>query len=116
MTNRPVCNRCNKNFCSINYIRKEKTYYRSMCSECGKLTPRKKPKVFYWQKSGYKKKNVCDLCGFKSLYHTQMLVYHIDGDLTNIALNNLKTICLCCVEVVKKKEVNWRRGDLQVDY
>jgi hypothetical protein len=87
-----------------------------MCSECGKLKPRKKPKVFYWQKSGYKKKNICDCCGFKALYQTQMTVYHIDGNLNNISLSNLRSICLNCVEVVKRKEITWRRGDLQVDY
>jgi hypothetical protein len=43
-------------------------------------------------------------------------VFHIDGNLTNVSFNNLRTICLNCVEVVKKKEVTWKRGDLQVDY
>jgi hypothetical protein len=56
------------------------------------------------------------LCGFKSLYPSQMTVFHIDGDLTNVVFSNLRTICLNCVEVVKRKEVTWRRGDLTVDY
>jgi hypothetical protein len=43
-------------------------------------------------------------------------VFHIDGDLTNTNFINLRTICLNCVEIVKNKEVNWKRGDLQVDY
>jgi hypothetical protein len=43
-------------------------------------------------------------------------VYHINGDLTDIKLNNLRSICLCCVEVAKRKEVTWKRGDLLVDY
>ena len=75
-----------------------------------------KPRVPKWKGSGYKKKPTCDLCGFKSLFPSQMTVYHIDGNLENIALNNLRTICLNCVEVVKKKNVTWRRGDLEIDY
>jgi hypothetical protein len=59
---------------------------------------------------------MCDLCGFRSVYATQIVVYHINGDLTDINLNNLRSICLCCVEVIKRKEVTWKRGDLQVDY
>jgi hypothetical protein len=45
-----------------------------------------------------------------------MTVFYIDGDLKNNKLSNLRTICLNCVEVVKRKEVTWKRGDLQVDY
>jgi hypothetical protein len=56
------------------------------------------------------------LCGFRSVYNTQMVVYHINGILTDISLSNLRTICLNCVEVVKRKEITWKRGDLQVDY
>jgi hypothetical protein len=42
-------------------------------------------------------------------------VFHIDGNLENSELTNLRSICLNCIEVVKRKEVNWKRGDLQVD-
>lgn len=44
-----------------------------------------------------------------------MLVYHINGNLQDVRLHNLRTVCLNCVEVVKRVQVNWRRGDLQVD-
>jgi hypothetical protein len=87
-----------------------------MCDSCGKLKAKKKPRVLLWEKAGYKKKPQCDLCGFKSLYASQMTVFHIDGDLNNVAFSNLRTICLNCVEIVKRKEVTWRRGDLTVDY
>ena len=40
----------------------------------------------------------------------------IDGDLKNVSINNLRSVCLNCIEVVKKKEVNWKRGDLQINY
>ena len=68
------------------------------------------------KKQDTKKKSTCDVCGFNCVYPTQMLVYHIDGDLTNVNFTNLRTICLNCVEVVKKKDFKWKRGDLQVDY
>lgn len=116
MLKRPICNVCNKNRSAINYIRNGKTYYRKLCDSCGKKKPRKKPRVLLWEKAGYRKKPHCDLCGFKSLYPSQMTVFHIDGDLTNVAFSNLRTICLNCVEVVKRKEVTWKRGDLTVDY
>ena len=113
---RPICKKCNKNYCAINYKRDGVTHYRSICDGCGENKPRKKTKVHGWEKAGYKKKAVCDLCGFKSLYPTQITVFHIDGKLENTELNNLRSICLNCIEVVKRKEITWRRGDLQVDY
>lgn len=112
---RPICKLCNKNVCLINYVREGITHYRSMCDECGRKKKKKKPRTPNWEKSGYKKKATCDLCGFHSVYPTQMTVFHIDGDLENIQLSNLRTICLNCVEVVKRKQVNWKRGDLVVD-
>lgn len=45
-----------------------------------------------------------------------MVVYYIDGNLENNHYANLRTVCLNCIEVVKRKEVTWRRGDLEVDY
>jgi len=45
-----------------------------------------------------------------------MTVFYIDGNLKNAAFNNLRTVCLNCVEVIKRKEINWKRGDLQIDY
>lgn len=113
---RPICKTCNQNVCAINYIKDGKTHYRSICDSCGRKRNKLKPRVPNWEKAGYKKKNVCDYCGFKGVYHTQFTVYHIDGDLKNTKFYNLRSICLNCVEVVKRKEVTWKRGDLQVDY
>ncbi len=112
---RPICRICNKNACAVNYTKNNVRHYRSHCDSCGKDQQKKKP-IYLWQKAGYIKDSRCFLCGFKSLYPTQMTVYHIDGKLTNVDFINLRTICLNCVEVVKKKEITWRRGDLQVDY
>ena len=115
-TVRPICNKCNKNFCAINYKKLGITHYRSICDECGRKRKKLSPFIPTWEKAGYIKKNICDLCGFKSLYSTQMTVYHIDGNLLNSEFINLRTICLNCVEVIKKKQPNWKRGDLQINY
>ena len=102
--------------CAINYNRNGITHYRSICDECGRKKNKLKPRKPNWTKSSYKKKATCDVCGFKSSYPSQITVFHIDGDLENIQLNNLRSICLNCVEVVKKREIKWKRGDLEVDY
>ena len=113
---RPICKDCNKNYCAVNYKRNEVTHYRSICDECGRKKNKLKPRKANWAKGGYKKKATCDLCGFKSLFTSQLTVFHIDGNLENIQLTNLRTVCLNCVEVVKRKDVNWKRGGLEIDY
>jgi len=113
---RPICKACNKNPRAVNYVREGITHYRSICDECGRKKKKAKPRIPAWQKAGYKKKPACDLCGFRSTYPNQILVFHIDGSLENTNLSNLRSICLNCVEVVKVKNVNWKRGDLEVDY
>jgi hypothetical protein len=75
-----------------------------------------KPRTPKWKSKGYKKKAACDLCGFKGLFTSQITVFHVDGNLENTDLVNLRSICLNCVEVVKKKEITWKRGDLEIDY
>lgn len=113
---RPICVVCNRNVKAINYHRNGKTYYRSYCEDCGRKRAKKRPWKHQWEKSGYKKKATCDLCGFRSIYPSQITVFHIDGNLENTEFSNLRSVCLNCVEVIKKKDVTWKRGDLQVDY
>ena len=113
---RPICNTCGKNHRAVNYIREGITHYRSGCDECGRKKKKLKARTPRWKAVGYKKKATCDLCGFHSVFPTQLTVFHIDGDLDNCKLTNLRTICLNCVEVVKKKDVTWKRGDLEVDH
>ena len=115
MHQRELCPSCLGNPVAINYVRDGRTHYRSMCEECKRKKEKKKPRTPNWQKSGYKKKDTCDLCGFKSLFTSQLTVFHIDGSLENTEKINLRTICLNCIEVVKRKEIKWKRGDLEVD-
>jgi hypothetical protein len=52
---------------------------------------------------------------FNSLFTSQITVFHVDGNLENTNHTNLRSVCLNCIEVIKRKEVNWKRGDLVVD-
>ena len=113
---RPICKVCNKNLRAPAYYRNGKRYFRARCSACiatNKQLTKPKPR---WEEKGYKKKNNCDLCGYRSQYSSQITVWHIDGNLNNCELINLRSVCLNCVEVVKRKQTTWKVGGLEVDY
>ena len=112
---RPLCLVCKQRFCAVNYYRDEQAHYRSRCEHCIKKNQRIKPPIARWQTAGYKKKPMCDRCGFKSKYAAQLLVYHVDGDMNNVAVRNLKTVCQNCVIEVAKSTLPWRPGDLEPD-
>jgi len=112
---RPVCPACNQRPRAVAYHRNDKIYYRSKCSLCIRKKRKEKPQTPRWELSGYKKKNVCDRCGFRARWAAQLLVYHIDGNLNNSSVRNLKTICLNCVVDVKKADLPWKSGDLEPD-
>ena len=113
---RPTCKACNQRPVAVNYRRENTVYYRKTCDNCIRRGRREKAPVARWQSAGYKKKTVCDRCGFRSRYASQLLVYHVDGRLTNTELSNLRTVCLNCVEEVRRLDVPWRPGDLQADH
>ena len=92
LNQRPICKTCNKNHVAINYKRDGITHYRSICNECGRKKNKQKSHKANWTKSGYKKKATCDLCGFKSLFSTQITVFHVDGNLEHIEHTNLRSI------------------------
>jgi hypothetical protein len=112
---RPLCPVCKQRFCAVNYYREDRVYYRGRCESCIKKNQRAKTPVARWQTAGYKKKPTCDLCGFKSKYAAQLLVYHVDGDMNNVAVRNLKTVCQNCVIEVARANLLWRAGDLEPD-
>ena len=111
---RPMCKQCNIRVKSINYVKDEKTYYRSCCDTC--MRQKKIAKSIQqtrWQRAGYKKKPRCEHCGFFPAYHDQLIVFHVDQNLSNVKAQNLRTICLNC-----NHELNltgWTRGDLLED-
>ena len=112
---RPVCKACNQRFCAINYHKDGITHYRAKCEHCIKRNRKIKTPDPKWKTAGYKKKPTCDRCGFRAKYAAQLLVYHVDGNLNNTGLRNLKTICLNCVEEVKRADLPWKPGDLTPD-
>lgn len=113
---RPMCNVCTQRFCAINYHKDETTHYRSRCEVCIKKNRKIKAPEPRWKLAGYKKKPTCDRCGFRSKHSAQLLVYHVDGNLHNSELRNLKTICLNCSVEIKKADLPWRFEDLQPDF
>jgi hypothetical protein len=58
---------------------------------------------------------VCDHCGFRARYSAQILVYHMDGRLTNTEPKNLRSICQNCAIEVARGDLPWRPGDLEPD-
>ena len=87
-----------------------------MCSRCNAKNRKLPAPETRWSTSGYKKKELCDRCGFRARWSAQLLVCHIDGNLNNSNLKNLKTICQNCVIDVAKADLPWRPGDLSPDF
>jgi hypothetical protein len=112
---RPICPTCNQRYCSVNHINEGVRHYRSQCDCCQRSKANLKPRKPKWPRSRYKKKAACDLCGFHAVFPSQLTVFYVDGNLNNTDLVNLRTICLCCIEIVKVRNVTWKRGDLVVD-
>lgn len=112
--NRPLCI-CGMRPAAINYIKGLRTYYRKKCEVCLRYGGVAKgiPK---WYKDGYRIKNVCDKCGYKSRYTEQFNVFHVDGDLNNSKFTNLKTVCANCQRILHKEGVTWKQGDLRPDF
>jgi hypothetical protein len=112
---RPKCTACNQRLCAVNYVRETIKHYRSRCDSCIKKGRRIKLPEPRWRSAGYKKKIICDRCGFRAKYTAQLLVYHVDGNLNNNTLRNLKTICQNCVVEIKRSDLTWQVGDLEPD-
>lgn len=111
---RPLCD-CGIRPAAINYKKNNKTYYRRVCEKCLHNGGRNigVPK---WYQAGYRQKEVCEKCNYKSKHKEQFNVYHIDGDLENCRPNNLKTICANCQRIMQKQGVRWKQGDLVPDF
>lgn len=75
-----------------------------------------KPQPPAWSRSGYKKKDRCEMCNFKSKTPRQMFVYHVDGNLKNTNWPNLKTICANCKIELTGSRLPWRPAPLVPDF
>jgi hypothetical protein len=110
-----MCLACNQRPRAVAYHKDQRVQYRSCVSTVSSEDARNKPPEPRWRSAGYKKKIVCDRCGFRSRYASQ-LVYHVDGNQHNTSLRNLKTVCLNCVEEIKRLDRPWLPGDLEPDH
>lgn len=97
---------------AINYHKEGKTYFRTLCDHCSK---NRADGIPLWYRAGYRKKTICDRCGFNSKYSEPFRVYHIDGNLQNCRFPNLKTICANCESVLDKEHVKWRKSSIAPD-
>jgi len=111
---RAICPICNQHPVAINYYRQEKTYYRTACTPCIHRKRKPQPTIASWIRSGYKKRDKCERCGFKFKLSSQSAVYHIDGNDRNCNWANLKTICLNCQHEVAR--THWKPGALTPDF
>ncbi len=113
---RPLCSVCNKQPCAVNYHKNGTVYYKSKCNACRRASNRKKPFVPRWKQKGYKPKTVCDRCGFRAKYPSQIVVFHINGNLNDATITNLRSVCLNCVVDIDKQDLPWKQGDLTQDF
>jgi hypothetical protein len=111
-----MCTACNQRLVAVNYRRDDVTHYRTRCDHCIRRNKKIRPPEALWKKSGYKKKPTCDRCGFRAKYAMQLMVYHVDSNLNNSSLRNLKTVCQNCAVEIKKVDLTWAPGDLEPDF
>ena len=109
---RKLCKICGTRPRAINYYKEGRIFYRSQCDHCSKGRKEGTP---LWVSAGYKKKPICERCGYTSPYQEQFNVFHIDGNLTNCRYSNLKTICANCQRILYKEGIKWKQGDLIPD-
>jgi hypothetical protein len=112
---RPLCQACNQRPRAVAYHRADRIQYRKLCESCICRGRRIKPPEPRWKIAGYKKKPTCDRCGFRAKFSAQLMVYHVDGNLNNVTVRNLKTICQNCAVDIVKSDLPWRTGDLEPD-
>ena len=110
---RNLCKTCGTRPVAVNYYKEGKPFYRSKCDHCARGRSTGKPS---WMKAGYKKKDTCDKCGFKSKVAEVFNVFYVDGDLNNNRPNNLKTVCANCQRVLHREGIKWKQGDLTPDF
>jgi len=114
MDKRKTCANCRKNPVAINYYKDGIVHYRSKCVRCTRYKIKTSPPG--WIKSGYKKKEKCERCGFKFKYTEQSRVYSLDGNVDNADWFNLKTICLLCQVEVQHSTLPWKANKLSPDF
>jgi hypothetical protein len=109
---RLLCKTCGEKPRAVNYHKGGKIFYRHQCDTCARGADSKRPR---WYQSGYRQKDSCEKCGFRSRHPEQFNVFHVDGNLDNCRPSNLKTVCANCQRILHREGVRWRQGDLVPD-
>jgi hypothetical protein len=115
---RPICSTCGERHVAVNRYVDEQVYYRKKCDSCIRASSAGKtirPKPPLWVRAGYKKKERCEICSFKAKIPQQLLVFHVDGDTTNVNWVNLKTVCANC-QIELAGRVGWRPAEILPDF
>ena len=113
---RPLCVNCKSKPRAYAYKKGNKIYWRKLCDTCNRKKSKKKiGGVTALQRSGYRKKSKCELCGFKAQAQLQLDVLFVDGNLRNTNTINLKTVCANCQRLTSVKRLGWKVGDLVAD-
>lgn len=112
---KPLCDFCKKRPKAINYVKNDKTHYRSRCSHCISKGNKVKNFVPSWIISGFKKKLKCDRCNFLAKHQEQIFVYYVDGDRKNNQHSNLRCICANCSIELTVNNTGWTSDDLELD-
>jgi len=116
MLKRDLCPICQINLVAVNYISEGIRHYRNSCSACIRKGKKLKAIPPAWAKSGYRKKDRCEMCNFKAKTLKQLFVYHVDGNLKNVNPFNLKTICANCQIDILGSRVPWRPAPIVPDF
>ena len=113
---RPLCVNCKSKPRAYAYKKGNKIYWRKLCDACNRKKSKKKTGgITALQRSGYRKKSKCELCGFKAQTQLQLDVLFVDGNLRNTSSTNLKTVCANCQRLSSVKRLGWKIGDLVAD-
>lgn len=115
MNNRALCPSCTARPVAVNRHIGDKIYYRKQCDHCLR-EGRSGRQPTAWQRVGYKKKPVCEKCGFKAKFPEQLNVFYVDGNLKNNNHFNLKTVCLNCQPEVYRSRLSWKPAPLIPDF
>jgi len=106
MKERSICPACRIKPVAICNRRGGKEHYRNRCDQCYRKN--RKPAVAGWIRSGYKKKEKCEKCGYRFMHGEQAVVAHVDGNIDNNSWVNLKTVCLNCQIAIKHSNLPWK--------
>jgi hypothetical protein len=113
MTTTPLCQDCQIRPAQVNYIKNERTYYRSKCHSCSHARKKITNSDLVL---GYRKKPQCERCGFKPKVPEQLRLHHADHNQQNNNFKNLRTVCSNCAIELATLKTPWTTGDLLPDF